>query len=520
MLKRPSIILISMVYFLFPGISLLFPQTDLIGRNSILNLRWGTINDGWNNIFEFRDVKVNKGPFGRLDIILSDNSFAKDENTELLLHFDKCEKDRIIINSSNYSIEKVNIYPSKQIKKIGNGSCAFLHYNNFIKLKPINESIFLERESVNSFIIELFVFPSLVLDGSTILSYYAPLVELDGEFCGLRAFFENGILKWEFKNLFGDKNNNFVDITIKENVPTPVNEWHHHAIYYNSKNGLLTLFYDGKISGLKWLTKSGYQDSTLLKGRFSRTLNVPLIIGKNFLGYIDEFRIKRVVKEVMPTYRTFEKKLFDLGEYKESGEIESNVIDLGSKGIKLIKAFWESIEENGTAIRVYYRCSNIYFQEKNEKIEWIQLKNNIVNETISKGRFFQWKAKLYGTEGKYTPYLLSLNIEFETDPFPQVPYLIRAVPLHKGVRLLWIKNKENDIKGYKVYYGTSSKYYFGKNSKIGDSPVFVGNVDNVEIKNLVNDTVYYFCITAIDNSDQESGFSKEFIVRPSSVYGN
>jgi hypothetical protein len=42
---------------------------------------------------------------------------------------------------------------------------------------------------------------------------------------------------------------------------------------------------------------------------------------------------------------------------------------------------------------------------------------------------------------------------------------------------------------------------------------------SIALEGLENEKVYFFSITAVDNSNQESGFSKEFIVRPSMIHG-
>jgi len=520
MFKRLLKIFVLSTFLLLIISTFIYAQADLIGKNQTFNMKWGGIDNGWKDIFELTDTKIQGGPYGRLDVVLSDNSFKADKDTELLLHFDRCTRDSIDVNSDNYTIDRVNIYPSKNIKKFGDGSCGFLNYDNFIRLNPINESILLNHTLLDSFVIDFYIFPLSVLDGTTVLAYYAPIVELDGKPSGLKAFFNDGSLHWEFKNVFKIKDGKYVDVRISENKLTPVDEWHHHAIYYNSKNGLLTSFFDGKLSGLEWLTESREESGTILRGGFSPTLNVPLEIGDSFLGYIDEFRIKRIRKEISPSNKSLEKLLFNLGKYRDKGEIKSKVIDLKNSGSKLIKANWGSVEDNGTAIRVYYRSSCEYFREIDIKPEWEILKNDkVVTDISNRGRFFQWKAVLYGTEKIYTPYLLSLDIEFEYNPFPIAPYLLRIVPIDGGVQLFWMKNRENDVKGNKIYYGGSSGYYFGKGSSISDSPSFVGDIDSMKINNLENEKVYFFSITAVDNSDQESGFSKELIARPSNIYG-
>jgi hypothetical protein len=109
-------------------------------------------------------------------------------------------------------------------------------------------------------------------------------------------------------------------------------------------------------------------------------------------------------------------------------------------------------------------------------------------------------------------------VTLELDPPPSAPILLHAQPQDGAVRLVWVKNKESDLKGYKIYYGNDSKNYFGKHANAGESPFNVGRVESFVVEGLKNEEVYFFSITAFDEADQESGFSNELIVRPSSVY--
>ena len=70
-----------------------------------------------------------------------------------------------------------------------------------------------------------------------------------------------------------------------ETVDVKLGEWHHHAMQYDEKNGLLTVCYDGRENNLRWITEAGREGSTLLRGRFSPYLAVPLIIGENYVGF-------------------------------------------------------------------------------------------------------------------------------------------------------------------------------------------------------------------------------------------
>ena len=66
--------------------------------------------------------------------------------------------------------------------------------------------------------------------------------------------------------------------------------------------------------------------------------------------------------------------------------------------------------------------------------------------------------------------------------------------------LSWNANTEPDLAGYKVYYGTVSGSY--------GSPTSVGNTTNYTVTGLANGS-YFFAVTAIDTSGNESGFSNE-----------
>ena len=70
------------------------------------------------------------------------------------------------------------------------------------------------------------------------------------------------------------------------------------------------------------------------------------------------------------------------------------------------------------------------------------------------------------------------------------------------VQVTWNPNTEEDLAGYKIYYGTASGVY-------GD-PIDVGNVTGhvMEITPQHGAT-YYFALTAYDTSGNESGYSDE-----------
>jgi hypothetical protein len=69
------------------------------------------------------------------------------------------------------------------------------------------------------------------------------------------------------------------------------------------------------------------------------------------------------------------------------------------------------------------------------------------------------------------------------------------------VKLSWQANREPDLEGYYVYYGTRSRSY--------GPPVPVGKNQTYSFPSLEAGKTYYFAVTAVDNSGNESGYSNE-----------
>ena len=79
----------------------------------------------------------------------------------------------------------------------------------------------------------------------------------------------------------------------------------------------------------------------------------------------------------------------------------------------------------------------------------------------------------------------------------------------QGVIVIWDKNKELDVVGYKVYYGKASRTY--------SYCIDVGKVTEYKIPILLEGSVFYFAVTAYDSAGNESGYSNEVIIKKSNV---
>jgi len=86
--------------------------------------------------------------------------------------------------------------------------------------------------------------------------------------------------------------------------------------------------------------------------------------------------------------------------------------------------------------------------------------------------------------------------------------LLPAAALAASVTLRWQANQEPDISSYNVYFGTQSRNY--------GLPIPAGNTTSYTVDNLTAGTTYYFALTAVDTSGNESGYSSEVVANATS----
>jgi len=92
---------------------------------------------------------------------------------------------------------------------------------------------------------------------------------------------------------------------------------------------------------------------------------------------------------------------------------------------------------------------------------------------------------------------------------PEVPTVLDAHALDRGVHLSWQLGSENDLAGYNVYYDTDSATppFDGMMAMEGASPVDVGLNTSLSLFGFTNDQPVYVCVTAYDEVGNESYYS-------------
>lgn len=109
-------------------------------------------------------------------------------------------------------------------------------------------------------------------------------------------------------------------------------------------------------------------------------------------------------------------------------------------------------------------------------------------------------------QGNSTPIPESNSMAATLDTaYPSDVENVKASAGDKLINLSWDASTDNvGVKGYKIFYGTASVSSDQASYTIG--PVDAGNALTYTLKNLLNDTTYYFAVTAYDAAGNESEF--------------
>ena len=110
-----------------------------------------------------------------------------------------------------------------------------------------------------------------------------------------------------------------------------------------------------------------------------------------------------------------------------------------------------------------------------------------------------------GVYGDGTNYDLSITGDITP---PASPKDLSATPGNGKIILQWRQNKEQDVAGYRVYFGTAPGSYGGVRDVEGGSTTYY------ELTELDNGTRYYLALTALDFSGNESTKSGEISAVP------
>ncbi len=488
--------------FIYITISFLLITNSLFSLNSEIVIGGSS---GWSRIETNNNIDTYPGKGNYANLGLKSKGYTVGEFTDLLIHFDNSS---IIDESSHYEIE-TNIKSTNLVKEIGQGAGAFREKEDSITLHPTVGSIFTGTNILDNFSIEFWLNPSTYNKNPIIISYQSSIRNAEGDLVPqeLTCSIQNRKLTWELKNIFYE-NGEESDIVLSGLIPIVPEIWHHHLLRFNGNTGIIEYLVDGNLENVQYASKTGTEDGSIFYPLIAANKNSKLSIGKDYIGYMDEFRISKAFIQT-PGLSRYQGIL---------GTIQSKMIDFGRSDSLLHKISIDSEIPEDSAIFFYYILSN-NLEDLFDNNNWIKFLPSKLLLSKNKGRYFSLKMELLTNSNQQkTPLISKALISYKKNTPPIAPILLKASGGDSSVTLSWQELSEQDIEGYLIYYGSEIGVYFGSEAIEGESPLVIKGKKNTNltIHGLNNDQLYHFSIAAYDGAgvDYPGVLSDEITSRP------
>jgi hypothetical protein len=477
--------------------------------------------DQWRDVSYSENLRLVRGRWGTLDLVLQEAEYLPDKATDLLVHFNERPfKDE----AGRYRVAQEDLLLSSQIAALGGGSGGFNGGNRGLTLIPEPGAVFSQGSRLQDFSIEFWLFPSLLGDGEQVLLWQG--ARWNGQSVvpqELRCTVRDRTLLWAFENFFTGPLGQTTSIRLKGLSPMVPRDWHHHLLRYDSRMGILEYLVDGIPEAIVYTTESGQERGAVLLPFVGDAGPGQVKIGAGLTGFVDELRISRALVQEP-----------NLERYSgEVGTFVSRTFDLGYTGTRLERIDGVYRTPGDSAVYFYHRMTDRADADVSD-VPWTQfqagqpLSHPSIDRTPtgrtspsgSRGRYLQVMVELYPDGGRrQSPELSELRLVYEQDLPPAPPTAIHAEAGNGQVRLHWSTVNEDDVAGYLVYYGSAPQRYHGRDSDLGPSPIDVGRVSQIDITGLINSRLYYFAVVAYDATEppHRSLFSREVSARPSSL---
>ena len=461
--------------------------------------------DAWRDFPSVENLVRRPGKWDTLDFFLREQEYAPvPGQTDLLAHFDREEEGEA---TGNYRLERGRALITPEPRVLGEAGAGFNGERRGMRFFPQAGALFARDTRWGDFSIEFWLRPSLASDGEQVLAWSGSRwregrVTPQELSCTVRS----RRLSWEFVNFFagGEGAGTAAAIRLQGLTPLVPRTWRHHLLRFDSGSGLLEYLVDGVPEAVLYVrAQDGGPPLAPYTGEAD---SAPLELGRGYTGFLDELRISRTFVED-PALTRFDGR---------AGVAVSSPLDLGYTGTRLkrVEAAYEA--EGDADIFFYYRLADRLGSDQLEG-DWVQFRPG-AELPQARGRYLQLRVELF-PDGRRTlsPQLSELRVVYEQDLPPAPPAGLVAVAGNGRVHLAWRPVREEDVRGYLVYYGQAPGNYHGTGAERGPSPLDVGLATELDLGGLENGRLYYFAVVCYDSTEppHHSGFSKEASARPS-----
>ena len=537
----------------------------------LLNPRKEAVNTIEFNEFPeecLHNTRVHLSNEGTKEYTIADLTYARNINpviTDCVLSFNKKSGDLWKDDSKKYSILKANYEFVSPSGSLGKGCASFYKRDHAVMLNSSRNLWLGSRNDLGSFSIEM-RFMSRSLQKSGVL--FSRIGYFSGTKKGITIVLNNGRVEGHFYNIFEKDGDRWYTVYLNRGRRIKQNSWYHVLISFDRMSGKISKYLNGEEEDTAYVTDDDepynnvYLPSFGSRDKAGNLTSIdapPAVLGKDFIGYIDEFRISYTTYENLREKTAIAVKnyedmsLLDRTPYNIEGIISSPVYSFKSTGTMVKELSWTEKLKKDTFIWLEFRISDHLFTPGNSELKWYRITNKQKNIFLKKdtaggflrGKYYQWRAHLVASpDGKNSPSLSSITMTYILDRSPNPPRFLEVTGMgDRFITLRWLKNVDADIQGYRIYYGIKEGRFDGIISQIKGNPITnkTSKGDYIELTltndileenrkldrrgllsfpRLKNTVLYFFAVTAYDSYkpdtpfNHESKLSKSITARP------
>ena len=284
----------------------------------------------------------------------------------------------------------------------------------------------------------------------------------EGRAQGFRAAWQSEYIYFEFFNFFHGENQ--VEKKLKISARDKISDtgFHEILLQYKEEDGSLSLYIDRIEQEKIYVTDDKTTKGTILDPGFHRWDNSPLVIGRNFLGALDEMIFSNKALSLDSYSGKYPEVSRNGVRFEQTpGVAVSKVIELPYSASKVDTLNYQASIPEGANVDFYYRYSDKVFNEE-ESEDNLPYQLRLKNFVPFRARYIQWKAELYSdSTGAQTPVLTKVSFSYQDNLPPRPPENLMVVESENGdnILLAFKRNLEVDVINggrYLLYYGVKA----------------------------------------------------------------
>lgn len=467
--------------------------------------------NGWRDAQAITGLEKGVGRYGNECLQLKSKSSTVEQNTDLLLDF---EKGEIVDRAGNYAVVSNKLYSSSQA--VRGTKSAQSRRKGGLSLIGKEGSFFGTQGVTGSFVIDFWIKPDVVDDGEVLVNWRSSRTRLDRiDYQLFHVGFMQNHLCIVFTNIFSSAFSALEDVELKGSSVLIPGVWSRHTILFDEESGLLEYRMNGLLEDVRYITHTGHEGGVV----YPAFIGVPgsLEISSEYTGYIDDFQITRSFTHIKKELDSKRMDAMERSRYDSVGGVfVSKPIEVptGTK-IEDVKAVFDTPGQ--TNVKLYIRGGDNYFVRNKDNPAWQIVEDG---EEIKMGfvKYFQLAAELFPNgSGDVTPSLSEVQVNYSTVSPPLPPRTVSAKAGDGKVELTWSYSVDDNIGGYYIYYGTKSGEYISRVALEGDSPIDAEKQNRFTLSGLKNNNIYYFAVASYSAFDKKivGPLSREVFARPS-----